>query len=392
MARSSRPPSTRFPYAAVLLISFGHFIHDIFPAFYGVLLPKLAPALGLTRATAGLLTFARQAPAALNPFLGYWADRISLRWFVILAPGLTATGMTLLGWMPDVPSLAVLLLVVGVSVALFHAPAPALVARVSHPYTGRGMSLFMAAGELGRAVGPVIAVATVHWLGMRRLPALALLGWLASAVLAWRLATVEATLARRTGLSWRHVRAWTRRFVVPLTVLILGRAAIVGALGTYLAWYLTERGLPLTRAGFWVAGYELAGVAGALTLGTVSDFLGRRRTVALSTVLAAGFLLAFVMTPVPWNVWWLLPLGFTALAIQPVMLALVQDLAPDHRATANGIYLAMSFLLRPVGVSAVGAIADRFHWDMAFVAAAGWAVLTLAVLPWLRPAAVGREG
>ncbi|NPA25999.1 MAG: MFS transporter [Chloroflexi bacterium] len=386
MKASPRSSATSsFPYGPVLLIALGHFIHDIFPAFYGVLLPKLAPVLGLSRTTAGLLTFARQGPAALNPFLGYWADRLSLRWFVILAPGLTATGMTLLGWMPNVPALAGLLFVVGISVALFHAPAPALVARVSHPYTGRGMSIFMAAGELGRAVGPVVAVWTVTWLGMRRLPALALLGWMASAILAWRFASVEAQSQQRQALSWSRVRAWAQRFALPLAVLILGRAAIVGALGTYLAWYLTEHGLPLVRAGTWVAGYEIAGVLGALASGTLSDFWGRRRTVAASTTLAALFLALFVATPVPYKLGWLFPLGFTALSIQPVMLALVQDLAPGHRATANGIYLAMSFLLRPVGVSVVGALADRTSWDAAFLFASAWALVTLLALRSLTP-------
>ncbi|MCZ7670309.1 MAG: hypothetical protein M5U34_25670 [Chloroflexi bacterium] len=50
-----------------------------------------------------------------------------------------------------------MLLAVGVSVACFHAPAPAMIAKLSGPRVGKGMSIFMASGELGRALGPVFA-------------------------------------------------------------------------------------------------------------------------------------------------------------------------------------------------------------------------------------------
>ncbi len=382
---SSHTSSTRFPYLPVLLVSMGHFAHDIFPAFYGVLLPILAPALGLSRGVAGLITLARQVPATLNPFLGYLADRTSVRWFVILAPGLTATGMTLLGWVPNIWTLTLLLFLVGISVALFHAPAPALVAEISHPFTGRGMSFFMAAGELGRSIGPVLAIWGVTALGLRGLPALALLGWMASAILAWRLAAVEARVKNhRSPVTRAELRRWMARMGLPLAVLILGRALIVGSMGTYLTWYLTDSGLPWARAGYWVTVYEAAGVVGALTTGTLSDWLGRRRTIALATGAAAMLLTGMVLTPGPWKPWWLPFLGFTALSVQPVMLALVQDSAVNHRATANGIYIAMSFLLRPIGVTFIGTLADGWgSWDPALLVAAALAVASLAALRWI---------
>ncbi len=384
MTSKASSPRASFPYLAVLLVAFGHFVHDLFTAFYGVLLPVLAPALGLSRGVAGLITFARQAPATLNPFLGYLADRTSVRWFVILAPGLTATGMTLLGWAPNIATLTLLLFLVGVSTALFHAPAPALVARISHPYTGRGMSLFMAAGELGRSVGPVLAVWAVTAMGIRGLPSLALLGWMASGILAWRLAAVEARAEAPTSTSWRELRHWVGRMGLPLAVLILGRGMIVGGLGTYLTWYLTDTGLPWSQAGFWVMVYEGAGVAGALAAGTLSDWLGRRRTVALATAAAAALLAAMVLAPPAWKPLWLPPLGFTALSVQPVMLALVQDSAVNHRATANGIYLAMAFLLRPVSVTFLGSLADHWgQWEPAFLVGALLATLSLAALYWI---------
>ena len=380
MSRATPPARRAFPYAAVLTVALGHFVHDTFTAFFAPLLPLLRERLNLSLGLAGSLTFFLQAPSLFNPVIGFWADRTRwMRWFVVLAPGLTATGMTLLGWTSDYAALAVLLLAVGVSVAMFHAPAPALVARLAEPYTGRGMSIFMAAGELGRAVGPVLAVSAAAWWGLPGLPRLAALGWLASAVLFWRLARVEP-LPRDRRWNDAALHAWLRRWAPPLAVLILGRAFMVGALNVFLPTFLHAQGRSVQAAGWITGAYEAAGVLGALTSGTLSDFLGRKRTLVLVQTLAVAFLWAFVATPDPWRVAWLLPLGFTALAAQPIMLALVQDHAHQARATANGVYLALSFALRPIAVTLSGMIGDAWGLKGAFALGGGLALLSLLAL------------
>jgi FSR family fosmidomycin resistance protein-like MFS transporter len=106
-----------------------------------------------------------------------------VRYLVILAPAITATLISLLGWMPTYWSTAILLFAVGVSVAAFHAPAPAMIAHIAGRQVGKGMSFFMASGELGRAVGPLlVGYALTNW-GIEGMWRLAIFGWLATAVL-----------------------------------------------------------------------------------------------------------------------------------------------------------------------------------------------------------------
>ena len=62
-----------------------------------------------------------------------------------------------------------LMFAIGVSVAAFHAPAPAMIGRVSGVRIGLGMSIFMASGELARAAGPLIAVWAVATWGLEGL-------------------------------------------------------------------------------------------------------------------------------------------------------------------------------------------------------------------------------
>jgi FSR family fosmidomycin resistance protein-like MFS transporter len=158
----SQPPAQTseqpFQSSDTLTISGGHFVHDTFSAFLAPLLPELIDKLSMSLTQVGSLTALVQLPSILNPLIGYLDDKVNLRWMVILAPAITATLMSAMGLAPSYYLLAILLTITGFSVAAFHATAPAMVARISGSHVGKGMSFFMAAGELGRTVGPLAAV------------------------------------------------------------------------------------------------------------------------------------------------------------------------------------------------------------------------------------------
>ena len=160
----------KFEDGQVLTIVGGHFVHDTYTAFVPTLLPLIIEKLSLTLTQAGTLAAIQQLPAVFNPFIGYLADRVSLRYFVILAPAITATTISSMGFAQDFYGLMVLLFITGISVAAFHAPAPAMVARISGARVGKGMSWFMAGGELGRTVGPLVAVWCMRTLQLKYRP------------------------------------------------------------------------------------------------------------------------------------------------------------------------------------------------------------------------------
>jgi FSR family fosmidomycin resistance protein-like MFS transporter len=76
----------------------------------------------------------------------------------------------------------------------------------------------------------------------------------------------------------------------------------------------------------------------------------------------------------------LLLLGFTSLAVTPVMMALVQESYPENRALANGLYMAISFLLRSGVVVLLGGMGDLFGLRTAFTVSAIVPLLGLPLL------------
>ena len=174
-ARDKAKGDAAFDYGRILLICSGHFVHDIYSAFISPLLPLLIDKLGLTLLMAGSLPVFMQAPSLLGPLIGYLADRFSVRYLVIFAPAITATLATMIGFMPTYGTAALLLFCVGVNIMAFHAPSPAMIAHVAGDKVGRGMSFFMAAGELARSVGPLLVGFGVTEWGMEGLWRLMLL-------------------------------------------------------------------------------------------------------------------------------------------------------------------------------------------------------------------------
>ncbi|MBT3189629.1 MAG: MFS transporter [Anaerolineae bacterium] len=365
-----------FQSGEVFLIASGHFIHDVYSAFLAPLLPLLRDRLSLSLTMAGSLSAFMQFPALLNPLIGRLADKSKARYFVVFAPAITATLMSVMGLAPNYYALLTLLIVAGISVASFHSPAPAMIARVAGKRVGKAMGWFMAGGELGRTLGPIIAVwAATTWTleGMWRIM---VLGWVTSVILFFRLE--EIPIERRKTGSIRKILPKLKAVFLPLTIILLFRTFMAVSMTTYLPLFMNMKGASIWLAGASLSIMESAGVVGALSVGAISDRVGRKSVFLFSAALSPLLVIAFLNS----SGWLLVPIllaiGFTVLSIGPVFLALIQDHFPENRATANGAYMFLAFLTRFPATILVGILGDKFGLETAFL----WsALLAFLVVP-----------
>jgi FSR family fosmidomycin resistance protein-like MFS transporter len=380
-AQSPTPQTSK-----VVTIAAAHAAHDTYSAFLPPLLPVFIERLSLARAEAGLLTVCLQGPSLLQPVIGHLGDRLDLRLAVILSPAITAACMSLVGVAPGYAALVLLLVTAGVSAAVLHAVAPVVAGRLSGGRLGYGMGFWMVGGELGRTLGPVLVVSTVALTGLDGMPWLMIGGVVASALLASSLRDVRAERPRRDDPVHfsRAVRAM-RPLLVPLIGVVILRSFMMAAATTYLPVFLREDG-----AGLWFAGASLsilegAGIFGALVGGSVSDVLGRRRTLAFSFLVAPVMMLALVHLSGGWRWPILIGLGFSGLMAAPIIMASVQESVPEHRALANGMYMALTFVIRSIVVVLVGGIADWMGMRWTFQACALLTLLGTPFVAWMPP-------
>ena len=363
--------TNRFQTGRVSLVAFSHFIHDVYTSFLSPLLPIIIEKLSLSLSQAGLLSTVMQVPALANPVIGLFADNKGLaRWLVILAPTLTAIPMSLILVAPSYTILLILFFLSGVSVALYHVPSPVLVAKYSGQRKGRGMSLYMTGGESARTVGPMFAVAAVSLLGADHFYTVMGFAVCTSVLLYFTLEKeTEKTRIQKTGSlksSFREIA----HVLVPITGILSARSFMHASMGVFLTVYVEKNTGSLWLGGAALALYEAFGVAGVLSAGTLSDWLGRQRVLLWVLTVAPVAILGFVFTTGIWQVAALVITGFTVLSTTPVMLAIIQENATQNPSAANGLFMMVSFAVRSVAVFLCGIIGDLFGLENMFLISA----------------------
>jgi FSR family fosmidomycin resistance protein-like MFS transporter len=383
LPESDHPPDSgkdaAFHPGAVLTVAAGHTVHDTYVGFVPVLLPHFVERFALSNTKAGWLAACTQMPSILQPFFGHLADRLVLRWVVMLAPAVTATGMSLVGWAPGYLGLVLLLIVVGLSSAAFHAVGSATAGHLSGPHLGKGLSVWMVGGELGSTVGPVLAGGALAALTLKGLSWLMVLGWSASFLLYRRLSIAPLhAVPSDDRPKVRHSLARMRRVMSLMVGLVVLRAMAVSAPAVFSPIFLKEEGSSSLVAAAAVTLFQAAGMVGTLGAGWISDRLGRRVVLLFGATAGPAGLLLFTALE-GWARFPFLALaGAATLSIHPVCMALVQETFPESRGLANALYLSTVFVVSSAAAVVVGILGDGIGLRPAFVVSA---LITLLSVP-----------
>ena len=380
MSKAGNEAQKTFDTGRVLLLSVCHFIHDIYSSFLAPLLPFLIEKFSLSLTQAGFLSTAMQIPALMNPYIGKLADRVSVRYFIIMAPAFTAVPMSLLGIAPNYGIVLILMFFTGISTSLFHVPAPVMVYRVSGGKTGRGMSFFMTGGELARTLGPIIIIGAISIFGFEGYYPVMLVGILVSFVMYLKFKDLPASVEQKSTPSIRKTCREMKGLLLPLSAIILGRGFMHACLTAFLPLYIMQQSGNVWLAGAALSIFEAAGVVGILTVGSLSDKFGRKKLLGFCLVVSPIAFLLFSYTSGWLQLLILMITGFSLLSTTPIMLAMIQEFSVDGSSAANGVFMMISFLARSAVVVLVGLVADLLGLEETYIVCG---IIGLAAIPFL---------
>ena len=148
----------------------------------------------------------------------------------------------------------------------------------------------------------------------------------------------------------------------------------IGLLDWAPTFLVEAKGSSLAKAGWQVAGYEIAGILGAIVAGVISDrvFKGKRGvTGGMFMVALIGFLFLFWKMP-PGHEWLdglaLVAVGFFVYGPQMLVgVAAADVVSPSAVATATGLTGTFGYLGSTVCGLGTGLIVDTWGWDGGFV-------------------------
>lgn len=355
------PVKKKFQHGNIITISLAHFVHDTFSGFLAPVLPLLIDKLGISYTLAGFLSGVRNFPSLLNPLMGIVADKVSIRYLLIVAPLITSVVMSLLGAAPTYTIAVILLFISGISASMFHVPAPVMIKDIAATKIGRGMSYFMLGGEFGRTVGPIVILAAISIWGLEGTYRLTIVGFLASFFLFIRFKKIRISDKLKNQKpelgAFKSLKEHSRILIV-LTFVILFLSFMRGSLRAFLPTYLTIRGESLWLSGIALSVISLAGSVGSFFSGTLSDKIGRKNTLLIIGIGSPILLWLLTIS----NNFWMMPvliiLGLFILSANPVLLAIIMELKTERPSFINGVFMTIMFMINSICVFLVGVLSD----------------------------------
>ena len=270
---------------SIALACLSHTIVDGSQNILPVVLPLLVDRLHLSYGKVGMAAaLLNVSSSVIQPGFGWISDRCPTRWFMPVGIAWTGLFMSVVGLVPSYPMLLLVLVLAGLGTAAFHPIASIAVAHASGNRRGFGMSFFSTGGNLGFAIGPVMAAWLMTWLGLPGtllviLPSLLM----AAAMHVWRGEFASPTRADGTGEHQaRGPIPWG--LLSRLCAIITLRSWAYSGLVVFIPLLLHERGVSLLLAGRALFVFLFFGALGGMLGGYLSDRIGRQQVIVVSLV------------------------------------------------------------------------------------------------------------
>jgi FSR family fosmidomycin resistance protein-like MFS transporter len=137
------------------------------------------------------------------------------------------------------------------------------------------------------------------------------------------------------------------------------RAWVTFGTMTFLPTYLVLMGYPILTATMLVSVMLLSGVVGQITGGILSDRLGRKPIVVVSTFAAIPAFALILLTHGVVQIAAIMAFGFLLWSSFSVTIAMAHEMIPSQIGMISGLFMGIAMGAGGLGVSVSGAVADH---------------------------------
>ena len=350
-------------FAVLGAITFCHLLNDVMQALLPALFPMLKSGFLLSFGQIGLLSLVFNVTASLlQPLVGLYTDRRPQPYSLPLSMACTLLGIVALAFAPSFSTLLAGAALLGVGNAIFHPESSRLARLASGGAHGFAQSLFQVGGNVGHALGPLLAAFVILPRGQSSLAWFALVALVGIGILSllgrWYKSAGHAH-PKKAGSSVRHStlpKSQVRLALAVLVALIFSKFFYLASITSYYTFYLMQRfDLPTQTAQIYLFVFLAAAAAGTFIGGPVGDRFGRRTVIwasilgVLPFTLAASPLTATIISAL---------IGLVISSAFSAILVYAQELMPGRVGMVSGLFFGLAFGMGGVGAAVLGEIAD----------------------------------
>jgi FSR family fosmidomycin resistance protein-like MFS transporter len=378
-------PGLRRSLRPLALLTSGHLVTDLAQGSVPALLPFLRNELHLSYTrTAAIMLAATVASSVVQPVFGHLFDTRRGEWLLVAGPALAGLGIGALAFVHSFPLALLCVLASSIGVAGFHPEASKFAAWLSGSRRSTAMSVFSVGGNLGVALGPLLAgvIASQFGLGgiwLLAIPGLAVAGAQLAGLAALGGATAHARVA--TARAGRDRWGATGLLLVALAV----RGYVHFGLLTFIPLLEHDARHNSRAYGSRVLALMLfAGAIGTLVAGPLADRYGRLRMLTLSFLAGPPGIALYLADGGVLGLAGVALAGAGIISTFGITIVLSQEYLPGRLATAAGLSIGLSIGLGGVASFGIGTLADAIGivdamWTLPAAALLG--VALSAILP-----------
>lgn len=357
-------PSTAF--AVLGAISVAHLMNDMIQSILLAIYPMLKDSFSLSFAQVGLITLVYQLAASLlQPFIGFYTDRNPKPYSLPVGMGFTLAGLLLLSVAPSFGWLLVAAVLVGTGSSVFHPESSRVARMASGGRHGLAQSLFQVGGNVGSALGPLLAALFIIPHGQRSVAWFSLAALFGMVVLTgigrWYAAN-RARLkprARREGAGNGLTRNQVLGALGVLGLLVFSKYFYLASLNSYFTFYLIDKfALSVREAQLYLFLFLAAVAVGTVVGGPVGDRIGRKIVIWVSILGVAPFTLLLPYANLFWTGVLVVVIGVVLASAFSAIVVYAQELVPGKVGMIAGLFFGFAFGMGGLGAAALGKLAD----------------------------------
>ena len=262
----------------------------------------------------------------------------------------------------------------GTGSAVLHPESSRVARMAAGEQPGLAQSLFQVGGNIGSAIGPLLAAfivlrfgqSSIAWFAVAAVLAIVLLTRVGHWYKAHGLARMQAHAARGAARRRLPPRRVTWALIV-LIALLFSKFFYTASMSSYYTFYLIERFDVSVRSAQIHLFVFLAAVAfGTVAGGSLGDRFGRKLVIWGSILGVLPFTLLLPHANLFWTGVLSVPIGMILASAFPAIVVYGQELMPLKVGTVAGLFFGLAFGLGGIGAALIGQLADVTSVQFAF--------------------------
>jgi len=348
-------------YSTIGVLSLAHMLNDMYSNYLPQMLPFLVAATALTTTRAAILVSAFTISSSLiQPLFGYFLDRQGKRWLHVGTLWM-AIMLSLTGLVHNYLLLVLLAGLAGLGTAAFHPQASTMITVVSGDRKAVLLSTFVAFGNIGFALSPLLLVPLFQAYGLHATIYTVIPGILV-ALLLYLFAPRNDVLGGNapTLSEVFHSLQSARSELLAITGVIAIRSLAYTGLLTILPLYFQAQKLSSIASSHLVFIMLFSGAIGGILGGLISDHYGRKPLIVGSLVLATPLFFAFSHSSGTLSTTFLALAGASLLSSFSVTVVAAQEAIPNNKSLAAGLTMGFAGGIGGLMVILIGRIGDLY--------------------------------